>query len=93
MSSAATTVLPPAAPVTESVPEPSPTPVAELAARAKAASRAMAAASTAVKDAALHAAADLLVTRADQICAANAIDVERAIAGGTPAPLVDRLRL
>lgn len=93
MSSAATTVMPSAAPVTESVPEPSPTPVAELAARAKAASRAMAAASTAVKDAALHAAADLLVTRADQICAANAIDVERAIAGGTPAPLVDRLRL
>jgi len=93
MSSAATTVMPSAAPVTESVPEPEPTPVAELAARAKAASRAMAAASTAVKDAALHAAADLLVTRADQICAANAIDVERAIAGGTPAPLVDRLRL
>ena len=93
MSSAATTVLPSAAPVTESVPEPSPTPVAELAARAKAASRAMAAASTAVKDGALHAAADLLVARADRICAANAIDVERAIAGGTPAPLVDRLRL
>ncbi|MXW97584.1 MAG: glutamate-5-semialdehyde dehydrogenase [Acidimicrobiaceae bacterium] len=85
--------MPSAAPFTESVPEPEPTPVAELAARAKAASRAMAAASTAVKDAALHAAADLLVTRADQICAANAIDVERAIAGGTPAPLVDRLRL
>ena len=93
MSSAATTVVPSAAPVTESVPEPQPTPVAELAARAKTASRAMAAASTAVKDAALHAAADLLVARADQICAANAIDVERAIAGGTLAPLVDRLRL
>ncbi|MYH43947.1 MAG: glutamate-5-semialdehyde dehydrogenase [Acidimicrobiaceae bacterium] len=67
--------------------------VAELAARAKAASRAMAAASTAVKDAALHGAADLLVARAEVICAANAIDVERAIAGATPAPLVDRLRL
>ena len=93
MSSAATTVMPSAAPVTESVPEPEPTPVAELAARAKAASRAMAAASTAVKDAALHAAADLLVARAEVICAANAIDVERAVAGGTPAPLVDRLRL
>ena len=93
MSSAATTVMPSAAPVTESVPESQPTPVAELAARAKTASRAMAAASTAVKDAALHAAADLLVTRADQICAANDIDVDRAIAGGTPAPLVDRLRL
>ena len=93
MSSAATTVMPPAAPVAESVPEPSPMPVAELAARAKAASRLMAAASTAVKNAALLAAADLLVARADQICAANAIDVERAIAGGTPGPLVDRLRL
>ena len=69
------------------------TPVAELAARAKAASRAMAAASTAAKDAALLAAADLLVARADEICAANAADVARAEATGTPAPLVDRLRL
>ena len=69
------------------------TPVAELAARAKAASRAMAAASTADKNGALVAAADLLVDRADEICAANASDVERATAGGTPAPLVDRLRL
>ena len=92
--------MPSAAPVTSadppalgSVPEPSPTPVAELAARAKAASRLMAAASTATKDAALLAAADLLVARADEICAANASDVERATAGGTPAPLVDRLRL
>ena len=71
----------------------SPTPVAELAARAKAASRAMAAASTAAKNAALEAAADLLVDRAEAICAANAVDVERAVASGTPAPLVDRLRL
>ena len=71
----------------------SPTPVAELAARAKAASRAMAAASTAAKNAALEAAADLLVDRADTICTANAVDVERAVASGTPAPLVDRLRL
>ena len=93
MSSAATTVMPSAAPVAESAPGPSPTPVAELAARAKAASRAMAAASTAAKDGALAAAADLLVDRAEVICAANASDVERAIAGGTPAPLVDRLRL
>ena len=76
-----------------SVPERSATPVAELAARAKAASRAMAAASTAAKDAALQAAADRLVARADQLCAANAAEVERAIAAGTPAPLVDRLRL
>ena len=72
---------------------PPPTPVVELAARAKAASRAMAAASTAAKNAALAAAADLLVDRAEAICAANAADVERAVASGTPAPLVDRLRL
>ncbi len=73
--------------------ERSPAPVAELAARAKAASRLMAAASTAAKNGALHAAADLLVDRAGQICAANASDVARAEAGGTPPPLVDRLRL
>ena len=69
------------------------TPVAELAARAKASSRLMAAASTAAKDAALAAAADALVARTGEICAANAIDVARAEADGTPAPLVDRLRL
>ena len=85
--------MPSAAPVAESAPVPSATPVAELAARAKAASRAMAAASTAAKNAALLAAADLLTARADEICAANDGDVERAEAGGTPAPLVDRLRL
>ena len=53
----------------------------------------MAAASTAAKDAALVAAADALVDRTDEICAANAVDVARAEAGGTPAALVDRLRL
>ena len=69
------------------------TAVAELAARAKAASRLMAAASTAAKDAALAAAADALVARTGEICAANAVDVARAEADGTPAALVDRLRL
>ena len=73
--------------------EPAVTAVAELAARAKAASRLMAAASTAAKDAALAAAADALVARTGEICAANAVDVARAEADGTPAPLVDRLRL
>jgi len=53
----------------------------------------MAAASTAAKNRALQAAADLLVDRADEICTANASDVERATAADTPAPLVDRLRL
>ena len=100
MSSAATTVRPSAAPAESTDPtapgpetEPAATPVAELAARAKAASRLMAAASTAAKDAALWAAADALVARTGEICAANAIDVARAEADGTPAALVDRLRL
>ncbi|MCY3619922.1 MAG: glutamate-5-semialdehyde dehydrogenase [Acidimicrobiaceae bacterium] len=100
MSSAATTVRPSAAPVESADPpapdpaaEPAVTAVAELAARAKAASRLMAAASTAAKDAALAAAADALVARTGEICAANAVDVARAEADGTPAPLVDRLRL
>ncbi len=67
--------------------------VPELAARAKAASRALASASTAAKNEALLTAADLLVKQADEICAANAIDVQRAETDGTPAPLIDRLRL
>lgn len=70
-----------------------PTPIPELAARAKAASRALAVASTAEKDAALLAAADLLVANAAPIIQANQIDVDRAEAGGMAAPLVDRLRL
>ena len=53
----------------------------------------MAAASSAVKDQALRAAAELLVERSDAIVAANAIDVGRAVAAGTAASLVDRLRL
>ena len=92
--------MPSAAPVESANPpgpgsgaEPEVTPVAELAARAKAASRLMAAASTAAKDAALNSAADALVDRTSEICAANAVDVARAEAGGTPAALVDRLRL
>ena len=53
----------------------------------------MGTASTAAKDDALRTAADLLVARADTILAANAVDVDRAVAGGTPSGLVDRLRL
>jgi len=100
VSSAVTTAAAPAAPSGStarpgvgSAPEPPVTPVPELAARAKAASRLMAAASTAAKDAALAAAADALVARTGEICAANAVDVARAEADGTPAALVDRLRL
>lgn len=68
-------------------------PISELARRAAAAALPMAVASTAAKNDALSTAADLLVTRTDAICAANAIDVDRAVAAGTPAGLVDRLRL
>jgi glutamate-5-semialdehyde dehydrogenase len=50
-------------------------------------------ASTAEKDAALHAAAELLVSNAEAVIAANLIDVARAQAEGMAPPLVDRLRL
>ena len=68
-------------------------PVAELGRRAKDASRALATASTAVKDDALRAGADLLVARTDEILAANAADVDRAQGEGVAATVVDRLRL
>jgi glutamate-5-semialdehyde dehydrogenase len=64
-----------------------------LGQRAKAASRVLATAGTDAKDAALHAAADLLVDRAAEVLAANAEDVERALAGGITETVVDRLRL
>ena len=70
-----------------------PEPLPELGHRAKAASRLLATASTATKDAALAAAADLLAQRAPEILEANAADVERAQQGGTTATVVDRLRL
>ena len=67
--------------------------VAELARRAKVASRALARASTADKDAALLAAADLLVARRDEVLAANRVDVARAEGDGVSATVIDRLRL
>ena len=65
----------------------------ELGRRAQIASRALARASSAEKDAALHAAADLLVQRAGDVLAANQVDVAEAVDGGTIATVVDRLRL
>ena len=64
-----------------------------LGERAKAASRALAGASTAQKDAALRVAADLLEAQAEDVLAANAVDVERAAGSGTSATVIDRLRL
>jgi len=64
-----------------------------LGARAKAAARPLAAASTAAKDAALHAAADLLLERSAEVLEANAVDLRRAEESGTTATVIDRLRL
>jgi len=72
---------------------PAASPMEALGQRAKAASRVLATASTAAKDAALLAAADLLVARTDAILEANAADVAREEAAGMAAPLLDRLRL
>ncbi len=70
-----------------------PSAVSELGARAKVASAALGAASTADKNAALLAAADLLVDRTADLLAANRRDVDTAeTAGMEPGPL-DRLRL
>ena len=67
--------------------------VLELGRRARAASRALAKAGTEAKDAALLAAADLLLEHSTEILAANAGDLEAAAADGMePGPL-DRLRL
>jgi glutamate-5-semialdehyde dehydrogenase len=67
--------------------------VAELARRARVASRELALAARAVKDAALHAMADALDRRTDEVLEANAVDVRRAEDADTPAHMVDRLRL
>jgi glutamate-5-semialdehyde dehydrogenase len=67
--------------------------LAELGSRAKAAARTLATTTSEARDAALLAAADLLVARQDEILAANADDVARAEGAGTTATVVDRLRL
>ena len=69
------------------------TSIAALGSRAKQASRHVALASTASKNAALTAAADLLVERAPEILDANVADVAYAEQQGTSAVVVDRLRL
>src|ERR671910_1747753 len=67
--------------------------VREVAGRARTASYELATATRATKDAALRAMADALVASSAEILAANADDVARAEAAGTPANIVDRLRL
>ncbi|HYH49708.1 MAG TPA: glutamate-5-semialdehyde dehydrogenase [Acidimicrobiia bacterium] len=67
--------------------------VADLGRRAKAASRHLATASTAAKDEALLAGADLLEQRSSELLEANAADVEAAAAAGMEAGPLDRLTL
>src|SRR5687768_5388249 len=67
--------------------------VADLGRRAKLASRRLATASTAEKDDALRAGADLLRERAAELLEADAAGVARAEEAGTTATVVDRLRL
>ncbi|QCW52480.1 glutamate-5-semialdehyde dehydrogenase [Nocardioides dongxiaopingii] len=67
--------------------------VRALAERAREASHELALATRATKDAALHAMAEALLARGDELLAANAEDVARAEAAGTPPNVVDRLRL
>jgi glutamate-5-semialdehyde dehydrogenase len=67
--------------------------VLAVAARAREASHGLALATRATKDAALLGMADALLAAHDAVLGANAEDVARAEAGGTPANIVDRLRL
>ncbi|HUR73803.1 MAG TPA: glutamate-5-semialdehyde dehydrogenase [Sporichthya sp.] len=69
------------------------TAVLEAARRARVAATDLAVASRATKDAALNAMADALLAASPAILEANAADCARAEAGGTPAAIIDRLRL
>ncbi|WP_341712648.1 glutamate-5-semialdehyde dehydrogenase [Erythrobacter sp.] len=66
--------------------------VHELGTRARAAARGLATASTEAKNAALHAAAQALRQRTDELLAANSQDVA-SVAGSKPESFIDRLRL
>src|ERR671936_2642211 len=72
---------------------PGPSAVRALGERARIASRRLARASTAEKDAALHAAADLLLERAPELLTANEADLDAARGDGMPSGPLDRLRL
>ena len=67
--------------------------VLDCAVRARDAAYVLRTLTRAEKDQALHALADALCAGEDLILAANARDVERAVANGTSAGLVDRLTL
>jgi len=67
--------------------------VRTTAERAREASRVLALATRAQKDAALHAMAGALLDHGDVIRKANNQDVHRAEKNGTPANIIDRLRI
>ncbi len=67
--------------------------VSDLCRQARLAGRRLAALPTATKDAALHAIADALDARADEILAANALDVAAGREIGLESALLDRLTL
>ena len=67
--------------------------VHEAARRARVASRTLALLTTAEKNAALHAAADAVLSAVDTVLDANAADIDTAREGGTGESLLDRLRL
>ena len=67
--------------------------VTELGRRAAGAARVLGGASTAAKDAALAAAAEVLEQRAPEVLGANRADLEAATAAGMDAGPLDRLRL
>ncbi|WP_222193244.1 glutamate-5-semialdehyde dehydrogenase [Modestobacter italicus] len=67
--------------------------IGAAATRARAAARVLRTLPTETKDAALTAMAEALLERADEVLAANAADVDAAAADGTPASVLDRLRL
>ncbi|RNL78817.1 glutamate-5-semialdehyde dehydrogenase [Nocardioides marmorisolisilvae] len=67
--------------------------ITAVATRARAAANVLALATRTSKDAALEAMAVALVEHRAAILAANAEDVTAAEAGGTPAHMIDRLRL
>src|SRR3954462_790363 len=67
--------------------------IGAAALRAGAAARVLRTLPTDVKDGALAAMADALVERVDEILAGNAAAVDAAAAEGTPASVLDRLRL
>ncbi len=67
--------------------------VLDTARRARQASHGLALATRATKDQALDAMADALLSHTTAILTANEEDIARAEAGGTPANIIDRLRL